>query len=295
MLGAAERVAAVRACAADQARRVLNALPSVAVIIPSSDAHLSEYVAECDKRRGWLSGFNGSAGTAVIMPQPHKSALWTDSRYYLQASKQLDTNVWQLMKDGQPSTPSIAVAILEAGATHVAVDPTTLSLSFARQLQNLGLSIIPLTENPVDAVWKDNGRPPRSLQKIIQHDIKFAGVTVKDKLDKIRTQMANDSCSALVVCALDEVAWLLNLRGSDVLFNPVFFGFALVTLNSCHFFVHGSQLTAPILDELKNDVQIAEYDTFYSFLEGLDSKKKIWVDPTFANFAVLKALEGKSI
>eukprot|EP00475_Leptophrys_vorax_P027496 TRINITY_DN391_c0_g1_i2.p1 TRINITY_DN391_c0_g1~~TRINITY_DN391_c0_g1_i2.p1 ORF type:complete len:593 (+),score=147.01 TRINITY_DN391_c0_g1_i2:120-1781(+) len=265
----------------------------MAVIVPSSDAHMSEYVAECDKRRAWLSGFSGSAGTAVIMPQPHKSALWTDGRYFLQASKQLDLSVWELMKDGLPTTLSIPAAIAQTGATHVAADPRTLSLSFARQLEHQGLSLVPLSANPVDAVWQQFGRPARNLEPIVSHDIEFAGTLVSEKLALVREKLSKASASALVVCALDEVAWLLNLRGSDVLFNPVFFAFVVITAEKCFLFVHQSQLSSKVADDMKADVGVVEYDEFYKFLDSLEGK--IWVDPAFANFAVFKALNGKSL
>ncbi|XP_077992891.1 xaa-Pro aminopeptidase 1-like [Glandiceps talaboti] len=262
--------------------------PLQAYIVPSGDAHQSEYTAACDKRRGFLSGFDGSAGTAVVT---HEDAMmWTDSRYFLQAVQQMDQN-WALMKHGLPSTPSQEewlVKVLPEGG-RVGVDPLLLSLEQWKKLnQHLkitGRSLVPVNQNLVDLVWSDDkpAPPDKGVQVL---DIKYAGVSWQDKITKLRKQMKDKSAEYIVVTALDEIAWLFNLRGSDIEFNPVFFSYAVVGEDSIHLFVDEDKLDKAVLQHLNVNgsengdggenltVRIHPYTSIQTFLASIYEDKE---------------------
>lgn len=206
--------------------------PIQAYIVPSADAHGSEYIAACDARRAFISGFDGSEGTAVITMKD--AALWTDGRYFLQAEKQLDNN-WILMKDAIPGTPTQGEWLSKKlpSGSRVGVDPFVISYErwkpLAAQLESAGHMLVPISDNLVDQVW-DN-RPPPPTNPVVPLDIKYAGKTWKEKINEVRQEMANKGAVALVVTALDEIAWLFNLRGSDIDFNPVFFAYGVITVD----------------------------------------------------------------
>lgn len=218
-MSASQRISRIRAAALSALPPLsAEALSRTAVLIPSADAHMSEYVAECDKRRAYLSGFTGSAGTAVLFPEvaireTKSAALWTDGRYYAQASKELDKNCWELMRDGLAETPSIPQWLKNVGATHVAVDGKTLSLSLGRQLQHAGLQVVlSQGDNFVDVVWEKEGlRPARSEDPILVHSERFAGCSVVEKIRLVREKLNQQSVDVLVVSALDEVACMYFL------------------------------------------------------------------------------------
>lgn len=203
-------------------------------MVPTSDAHESEYVADCDARRVYLSGFTGSAGTAVITADHAK--LWTDGRYFAQANAEL-VEPWQLVKDRLATSPTVGgwLSSEEAGLaaeSSVGVDPRTVTISMAKRMQAaLGASghqLVALDSNPVDEVWGED-RPKAPADPVRVHPDDLAGESVASKLNRLREKMRASKAVALVVTALDEVAWLLNMRGSDVECNPVFFGFVIVT------------------------------------------------------------------
>uniref|UniRef100_A0A1A9VFT0 Aminopeptidase P N-terminal domain-containing protein n=1 Tax=Glossina austeni TaxID=7395 RepID=A0A1A9VFT0_GLOAU len=261
-----------------------------AYIVPSDDAHGSEYICEHDQRRAFISGFDGSAGTAVITAD--KALLWTDGRYYQQASNQLDPN-WSLMKDGLPTTPSIGSWL--AGnlpkESVVAVDPKLISFRrwqpIHKELIAADCSLLPLEENLVDAVWGAE-QPARTCNPIITLDLKFAGATIAEKWRNVKCQMEEKKTQALVVSALDEVACeflrFLNLRGSDIDYNPVFFAYLIVTHDELKFFVSSTKLPSDFKDHLVTngvEVSIFAYEEIGEHLIRLIKKReeKIWISP----------------
>ena len=215
--------------------------PVHAYVVPTGDAHMCEYLADCDKHREFISGFTGSAGTAVVTEKA--AALWTDGRYHLQAEEELDEN-WTLMKDGLEGVPSPEdwLARELPPKSQVGVDPTTLSIKRFETLSNAlkadGHSLLSIGKNLVSEVWRD--RPARPANTLMSVDLSFAGVPWQKKVQDIRQKLEARKASALVVSALDEVAWLFNLRGSDIEYNPVFFAFAVITTDSVRLFVDES-------------------------------------------------------
>ncbi|KAI0360351.1 Creatinase/aminopeptidase [Trametes cingulata] len=272
-----------------------------AVVIPTEDQHFSEYIAQCDERRAFISGFTGSAGTAIVTPQ--NAFLFTDGRYFLQASKQLDQN-WTLMKQGLPDVPTWQDFLsknLEKN-TRIGVDPTLISASDAdgiqKALEPKQSELVSLSQNLVDLVWPD--RPPRPANKVFPLDVKYAGESHQDKLKRVRAELKKKEAKAMVVNMLDEVAWLFNLRGSDIDYNPVFFAYALVDQEKALLFVNEQQLESSACDHLGPEVEVHPYDTFFSYLTHLGAElnaskdSKVLVSDK-ASLAVAEAIGKENI
>ncbi|NXT53921.1 XPP2 aminopeptidase, partial [Pluvianellus socialis] len=205
-----------------------------AYIVPSTDAHMSEYIAERDSRLGWLTGFTGSAGTGVVTQD--KAALWTDSRYWTQAERQLDCN-WELQRTTW--IESIGLWILEAVPVegNIGLDPSLFSIdtwnSYSQALHGSGRTLLPIETNLVDQVWGDQ-RPPPSSSKIYGLPEAFTGSRWQEKVAGIRQQMEQHvrRPTAVLLSGLEETAWLFNLRGDDIPYNPVFYSYTLLTNTS---------------------------------------------------------------
>ncbi|XP_061387070.1 xaa-Pro aminopeptidase ApepP [Musca vetustissima] len=275
--------------------------PLAAYIVPSDDAHQSEYICQHDERRAFVSGFDGSAGTAVITGD--KALLWTDGRYYQQAQKQLDSN-WELMKDGLPTTPSVAswLACNLAKGSRVGVDPKLFSYRLwkpiEKELSGAECSLIPVEDNLVDIVWGDE-QPKQTSNPIITLDTTFAGMTVSDKWANVKEKLTEKKAQALVVSALDEIAWFLNLRGSDIDYNPVFFSYLIITHEQLMFFVDSSKLPSDFKQhQASNGVEISLY-SYSAIGEELgrlaenNAEAKIWISPGSSYY--LNALIPKKI
>ena len=262
-------------------------------IIPSADAHQSEYVAACDLRRAFISGFTGSAGVALVL-QPSASPtnkLWTDGRYFLQAKHEL-SNEWELMRQGLPSTPKLEDWLcthLQPGS-RVGVDPTTLSIAGFRALKDTCKDRVDIisTPNLVDLIWTD--RPPQPSAPLILHPEVWTGESIQSKVDKLRQKLRDSSCYALIVTALDEVAYLLNLRGGDVPFNPVFFSYAVVTADDVALYVDPAKVTPEVKAHLGPTIHTFDYSTFYSavttILPHLSPTSRVWLDTDKTNHAI---------
>lgn len=254
-----------------------------AYIVPSDDAHQSEYICQRDERRAFVSGFDGSAGTAIITND--KALLWTDGRYYQQAGKQLDSN-WTLMKDGLPATPSIGAWLaknLEKGS-QVGVDPKLLSYRLwkpiQKELNGNECGLVPIENNLIDEIWDNQPKGPTN--PVITLDLKFAGATIESKWKEVKEQMKDKKSDALVVSALDEIAWFLNLRGSDIDYNPVFFSYLIITHDKLHLFIDESKLPnnwSQHLSDNKVDILIEPYDAIKERLLEIteNSSAKIWI------------------
>ncbi|KAJ3057386.1 hypothetical protein HK097_007565 [Rhizophlyctis rosea] len=288
---AAPKGAAEKATPADtterltKLRQVMERHNLQAYIVPSEDAHQSEYIADCDARRAFISGFTGSAGLAVVTR--NRAALWTDGRYFLQASKQLDDN-WVLQKTGLPDVPTKEewlVQVLPKGSK-VGIDPTLLTVGAARTLQEAirkekhELAGIP--ENLIDQIWSH--RPPRPQNPVQIHPLEYAGQSVEDKLQKLREEIKKTKAWGFVVNALDEIAWLFNLRGSDIAYNPVFFAYALVTQSEAILYVDAAKLSDQVRSHLGSAVTIRPYEavtrdlsSYAQQFRNSEEPQKLWI------------------
>lgn len=236
-------------------------------VVPSEDSHSSEYIAPCDARREFISGFSGSAGCAVISQT--EAALATDGRYFNQASKQLDNN-WALLKQGLQDVPTWQEwsASHSAGGKTVGVDPTLITSSTAVKLfadikKKGGEALVAVTENLVDMVW-GQGRPARPNEPVKLLPVKYAGKDTKDKLIGLRKELAKKDLACFVVSMLDEVAWLFNLRGNDIPYNPVFFSYAIITADEATLYIDSEKLTEDAKAYLvENNVTVKPYDSLF--------------------------------
>jgi len=248
--------------------------PLAAYIVPSDDSHMSEYVSSNFARRAFISGFTGSAGTAIVLQD--KALLWTDGRYFLQADTEMDSN-WTLMKAFMPGTPS-EEEWLSANLTSpakVGIDPTTCSIKkfkvLQKTLRGVGLELTPVTGNLIDQVW-DNA-PAFPCSPVSLHPVKFAGEDTNTKLAKLRHDLSDKKCSGIVLSALDDIAWLYNLRGNDVNYNPVFYSYAIVTMDSSTLFVDEAKCSAEVKDYLASiSTTVAPYDAVFKATTALEGR-----------------------
>ncbi|RCH93560.1 hypothetical protein CU097_005660 [Rhizopus azygosporus] len=280
------------------ARSKLSALRAAmsqldAIIIPSEDAHQSEYTAQCDNRREWLSDFTGSAGCAVVTQS--EALLFTDGRYFLQANKQLDSTQWKLMKQGIPGVPSWQDYVTKHLPVHasVGIDPSVINVAQAKQLEdNLaarGSRLIYTETNLVDQVRERV--PERPHESIKRHPLEYAGKSARDKLQELR-QALKGKCS--VLSRLDEIAWLFNLRGSDIHCCPVFFSYCLITPDKAFLYVQKDVMEDKIRTELEQlGIEIRKYDDIVSDLLTFDHTM-FSIDPDGTNMSILQALNRNS-
>ncbi|ONI04507.1 hypothetical protein PRUPE_6G325100 [Prunus persica] len=283
-----------------RALRELFSKPSVGIdayIIPSQDAHQSEFIAECYMRRAYISGFTGSAGTAVVTKD--KAALWTDGRYFLQAEKQLSSS-WILMRAGSlgvPTTIEWLNDVLAPGG-RVGIDPFLFSSDAAEELKQ-GIAkknhelVFLYDKNLVDEVWnKSRPKPPNKPIRV--HDLKYAGVDVASKLLSLRSELADSGSSAIVISMLDEIAWLLNLRGSDVPHSPVMYAYLIVETDKAKLFIDTSKVSTEVMDHLKNaGIELRPYDSILSEVEGLAAQgANVWLDISSVNAAIVKTFNS---
>uniref|UniRef100_A0A803U0Y8 X-prolyl aminopeptidase 2 n=1 Tax=Anolis carolinensis TaxID=28377 RepID=A0A803U0Y8_ANOCA len=216
-----------------------------AYIIPATDAHMSEYIAERDKRLAWMTGFTGSSGTGVVTLQ--KAALFTDSRYWIQAERQMDCN-WELQKSGWISAIGQWLVKEVPEGEKIGLDPYLFSIdnwdSYLQALDGSNRTLVALDDNLVDLVWGSQ-RPLPPTNTIYQLPDDFIGSTWQEKVSHIRTQMENHSGkpTAVLLSGLEETAWLFNLRGDDIPYTPVFYAYTLLTKTSISLFVNQSRLS----------------------------------------------------
>ncbi|KAI6021685.1 Creatinase/aminopeptidase [Pisolithus microcarpus] len=288
-------------------------------VVPSEDEHFSEYPAEADKRRGFISGFNGSAGCAVVTLKD--AFLFTDGRYFLQAEQQLDEN-WTLMKQGLPDVPTWQEFLskhLEEGI-RIGVDPTLIvaseAASLRKSLRTRDSELVTLTQNPVDVVWGTE-RPQRPKNRVFALATEYAGnpsqwpvlllliIIVRRAVQHLNSSVFGEKWPRRMqlrqaVTLLDEVAWLFNLRGSDIDFNPVFFAYAIVTRDSAVLFVDEGQLDDSVKIHLGQEVCIRPYEDFLSYLRSLATDALVKKDEPVllgdkTNLAVVEALGEENV
>ncbi len=262
-----------------------------AFIIPSTDPHLSEYVAPYWMSREWISGFTGSAGTAVILMD--KAGLWTDSRYFLQAEKELEGSGITLYKEMLPETPSITKFLcqnLKPGES-VSIDGKMFSV---QQVEQMKEDLVPyqlqvnLFGDPLKNIWKD--RPSMPDAPAFIYDVKYAGKSCGEKVAAIRTELKKKGIFALFLSSLDEIAWTLNLRGSDVHCNPVIVSYLLVTQDEVVYFISPEKITQEVNEYLQEQqVSLRKYDEAESFLNSF-AGENILIDPKKTNYAIYSAI-----
>ncbi|OLY84842.1 putative Xaa-Pro aminopeptidase P [Smittium mucronatum] len=269
-----------------------------AYVIPSEDAHQSEYVADCDKRRQFISGFSGSAGAAVVTL--NSANLFTDGRYFLQAAKEMDSN-WTLMKVGVPGVPTISRFLSELPQnSRVGIDPSLISSNEAErymgEFKKNGISLVPIMKNLIDSIWEN--KPPVPTNSVFHLDLRYSGKDWSSKISEIRNDVKSLGGVGLLVGALDQIAWLFNLRGSDIMYNPLFFSYAYVGMDNIFLFMDKSKLTQEALKSLEG-VDILPYDAVFDKMRELipsleQEKSKVVVDSS-VNWALVQTLGNGNI
>lgn len=274
-------------------REVMRREHLAAFIFSSSDPHNSEYVPDHWKGREWISGFNGSAGTAVVTM--NHAALWTDSRYFIAAADQLSGTEYQLMKLSIPGTPSVAEWLADelknSDSMEIGIDGWVNTYAFVEQLKKdmreRGGITVRTNFDPLQLIWKD--RPALPKDKIVIQPLKYAGERTGDKIARIRKTLRKQHADGTIVSALDDIAWILNLRGNDVHCNPVFVSYLIISATQAMLFVDQDKLSADVVSYLKEEnVSIRPYANIREALKGY-AEYNILLDPYQLNHQIFLA------
>ena len=265
-----------------------------AFIVPSSDPHISEYPAAHWKSRTWISGFTGSAGTVVITAG--KAGLWTDSRYFLQAELQLKDSGISLFKDGLPETPSLKdwLASELPGGNCIGIDGDVYAASEVKLLKtffedhNIRLET---AFKPFDFIW-DN-RPTMPSDKIFILPEEFSGISAREKIDNVLKEVRTSGAEVTVLASLDAIAWLFNIRGNDVAYNPVAVCYAVISQKEAVLFIHPEKLTVEAIDYLKaQNIILADYDKVFDYVKKIPAGQKVLVNPAKINYSLYSNISG---
>ena len=264
-------------------------------VVVTDDFHGSEYVGDYFKARAYLSGFTGSAGTLVVLPD--RAALWTDGRYFLQAAEQLAGSTIELMRMGQPGVPAIGAFLaqhLPEGGV-LGFDGRTVSSSFAGTLEKaLEAKHIRFAggEDLVDAVWPD--RPALSDRPV--WELTGCGLSREEKLAKLREKMAAADAACLLLTSLTEIAWTLNLRGGDVACTPVFLSFLLIGREDAQLCIQPQAVPADIVEKLTAcGVTLRPYGSIYDILRALPAGTRVMADSATANYRIMESLSHAEV
>lgn len=270
-----------------------------AFIFPSTDPHNSEYVPDRWKGREWISGFNGSAGTAVVTL--HSAALWTDSRYFLAAEDQLSSTEFQLMKIKIEGTPTISEwlgqQLRDTDGAQVGVDGLVNSMASVEalisDLRHEGGIVVRTNLDPLETIWAD--RPAIPSDKVNIQPMEFAGETVESKLMRIRKALRALHADGMLVSALDDIAWTLNLRGTDVHCNPVFVSYLLISSSEAILYINKEKLTAEVETYLRGQgVRTAPYDEAKQGIRQY-AEYNILLDPNETNYTLSRLVRVQEV
>ncbi|KAH8920140.1 Creatinase/aminopeptidase [Atractiella rhizophila] len=261
-----------------------------AYVVPSSDAHGSEYVAEADTRRAFLSGFTGSAGTAIVTAA--SANLFTDGRYWIQASKQLSSD-WELVKVGSPNVPNWDEWLEKnAQRKRVGIDPKLFDYGTIKGLLSKGITLVTISSNLIDPIWTD--QPGRSTYPLLIQGLEYSGESASSKLPTVTSYIRSfpSPSSHFILSSLPDIAWLLNLRGKDVDYNPVFASYLLIGADGhTTLFVDRSKITpevAAYLEETK--VAVKGYEDVWETLAGLELGGRKVLGSSEISWALVEAI-----
>lgn len=270
-----------------------------AFIFPSTDAHQSEYVADHWRGREWISGFNGSAGTAVVTMK--SAALWTDSRYFLAAEEQLEGTEYQLMRLKMEGTPTIAEwlgkELQDVQSPEVGLDGMVNSYNYVKDLsyslRKLGGITLRTNLDPLEQIWEN--RPSLPANPVEIQPLEYAGETLASKVARIRKALRELHADGMLVSALDDIAWTLNLRGTDVHCNPVFVSYLLIESDKVSLFVDDNKLSPEVKQYLQdNQVSLYKYNKVEKCLESY-SEYNILLDGDETNYYLWKSVKCQEI
>lgn len=259
-------------------------------VVPTADFHQSEYVGEHFKAREYITGFTGSAGTAVVTLE--EAGLWTDGRYFLQAGKQLAGTTITLRKIGEPGVPTIPEYLAEAlpsGGT-LGVDGRVISANTGDEYEKIADEKggkIQYQLDLIDQIWTD--RPELSKEPVFELGLEYAGETVADKLGRIREEMKKHHADKHVLTTLDDICWTLNIRGNDVEYFPLVLSYAVITMDSMELYIDESKLSDELKASLKKDgVVLHSYNDIYEDIKTLGAETTLLLDKARLNYALYK-------
>jgi len=262
-----------------------------AYLLLSGDAHASEYIAGYWKSRTWFSGFTGSSGLVVVTST--KAGLWTDGRYFIQAENQLQGSGIELYKMEMPGVPTYQEFLVEnlPKSGKLGFDGRVMTASVYDELCNvLACKDISYSYNEdlIDLIWED--RPKMPSESAFEHELRFAGTTSEKKLAAVRKQMAMHNADAYLITALDNIAWLANIRGRDISFTPVVYAYALVTTNEAHLFIDKSKIESFSQNLEVQGFVLHEYNDLNGFIKKLSTNKTLLLDPKTTNVLLYETL-----
>ena len=263
-----------------------------AYIVATSDPHQSEYLADYYKTREFISGFTGSAGTAVITMEEAK--LWTDSRYFIQAERELAGSEFELMKIGAEDCPTIIEYLDEniAEFGKIGFDGKCYSVTGYKDLsENMGARILISDLDYISKIWEDRPSMPKS--KVWIHDDKYSGLSLSDKLHILREKMSENNADYSFIGAPEDICYLLNIRGNDVDYNPVVLSYMLVSHDRAYLCIDEEKLDGPVREHLEeNGVSIYSYNHIYTLLKNIPGKNRVYLDPSRTNVAIYDSINS---
>lgn len=261
-------------------------------LIPTSDFHESEYVGDYFKARKYMSGFTGSAGTLIVTME--EAGLWVDGRYFIQAEQELEGSGIELYRMGLDGVPTVEEYIVDKvpHGGKLGFDGRVINAlmgsKLERTIKNKEATIYS-KEDLVNMVWED--RDTLSSEPAFLLDIKYSGKSTKDKLNEVRERMKEEGASTLILTSLDDIAWLFNIRGNDIAYNPVVLAYAVIKMDVSILFVNSKSLNPSIVEVLsKDNVIINEYDSVYEYVWELNRKEIVLLDKKKVNYAIYKSL-----
>ncbi|HIW22253.1 MAG TPA: aminopeptidase P family N-terminal domain-containing protein [Candidatus Dorea intestinavium] len=265
-------------------------------VIPTADFHQSEYVGEHFKARKFITGFTGSAGTAVISQK--EAGLWTDGRYFIQAANQIKGTPVTLFKMGEPEVPTIPAFLrenLKAGET-IGFDGRVVAMSDGLEYESIAREKdgkIVSDKDLINEVWTD--RPPLSEEKAFALEEKYTGESVASKLQRIRQVMTEKGADVHVLNTLDDICWTLNIRGNDIDFFPLVLTYAIITRETMDLYINEEKLSEAMkADLLKDGVHTHPYDSFYDDLGKISAQSKVMIDPVKVNYRTYNCIPPKA-
>ena len=276
----------------NQLRTLMKDRKIEAYIVETSDPHQSEYLADYYKTREFISGFTGSFGTAVITMD--KAFLWTDSRYFLQAGKQLKNSEFELMKLNVEGYPTVVEFLKENVSEFgkIAFDGSNFSVKEYKNLsENMGSRILISDVDYISQIWTD--RPALTKNKAFIMDEAYSGESINDRLERLREQLAKRDCDYTFLGSPEDICYLLNLRGYDVDYNPVILSFMLISADEASLCVDEDKLTSEVRTYLEEaNIKIYPYEHIYNLLKNIPGKNRIYLDPKRTNVSIYDAINS---
>ena len=273
-------------------RKLMDKKNIDAYIVPSSDPHQSEYLADYYKTRQFITGFSGSAGTAVITTK--KSGLWTDGRYFIQAGKELAGSEVELYKMGLADSITIEEFLLQEfpNRAKVAFDGNNTSVAEYENLMKKLPNFEFITDvDYVGELWNEEGRPASPDSKVYIFDEKYSGESTSDRIARLRGMMKDKGIDYHFIGSLDDIAYVLNIRANDVQCNPVVISYLLVSENNCNLYIDKAKLSEDVIKYLEeNQITIRDYELISRDISNIESKKTLYLEARKTNVAVYSSI-----